>query len=180
MSVLNAGVLDMKDVMNVVIALKKPLEVLFGVDIIMQIGKKKYSCLCFQLDNQKKESMTFEDKKRKVAGKMYSIFLTVLKLNYAFTVCLSLICYTQLIKPESTFFISSQRTAYIKCYYGVHLQENDNQQTSPCWMIPYRCGIVILTSTTAFYFPNEHITAYDEVCFLNDQDEFGSSWRGNL
>ena len=28
-SVLNAGVLDMKDVMNVVLALKKPLEVLF-------------------------------------------------------------------------------------------------------------------------------------------------------
>lgn len=32
-------------------------------------------------------------------------------------------------------------------------------------MIPFRCGLAVLTSTAAFYFPNEAITAYVLIVF---------------
>lgn len=51
-----------------------------------KVGKRKLSSLCLSLDNQKVLKLMFEDKKRQVSGKQYSIFLTVLKLKYPFTV----------------------------------------------------------------------------------------------
>ncbi|KAK8801326.1 hypothetical protein WA171_004472 [Blastocystis sp. BT1] len=128
-NVISIGALDVKEVMNVVISLKTPLE----------IGKRHFDSLCLSLDNHTSKKIFFEDKKRQISGKAYSIFLTVLKLKFPFT----------LIKPELTFFISSQRTAFIKCYHG----------TSPCYLIPFRSGLVVLTSTIVHYLPNESITA---------------------
>ncbi|KAK8796799.1 hypothetical protein WA588_000925, partial [Blastocystis sp. NMH] len=128
-SVISIGSLDVKTVTNVVLALKMPLAV----------GKRKLSSLCLSLDNQKVFKVLFEDKKRQVSGKQYSIFLTVLKLKHPFT----------LVKPEPTFFVSSQRLAFIRCYQG----------TNPCWLVPCRPGLIVLTSSSVHYIPNEEITA---------------------
>ena len=68
--------LDVKNVANVVIALKKPIE----------MGKRRLDCICLPLDNHTDRKMMFEDKKRQVNGKAYSIFLTILKLKFPFTV----------------------------------------------------------------------------------------------
>ena len=78
--VMNIGALDVKSVANVVIALKKPIE----------IGKRRLDCICLLLDNHTDRKMLFEDKKRQVNGKAYSIFLTILKLKFPFTVILPL------------------------------------------------------------------------------------------
>lgn len=77
---MNIGTLDVKNVTNVVVALKKPIE----------IGKRRHDCICLPLDNHTDRKMMFEDKRRQVNGKVYSIFLTVLKLKYQFTVTLLL------------------------------------------------------------------------------------------
>lgn len=76
--VMNIGTLDVKSVANVVIALKKPIE----------MGKRRLDCICLPLDNHTDRKMLFEDKKRQVNGKAYSIFLTILKLKFPFTVIL--------------------------------------------------------------------------------------------
>lgn len=74
--VINIGALDVKNVANVVVSLKMPIK----------IGKKRIDSICLPLDNHTDRKMMFEDKKRQVAGKAYSIFLTILKLKFAYTV----------------------------------------------------------------------------------------------
>lgn len=129
LSILSIGSLEMKNVINLVIALKAPLV----------MGKRKIDCVCLSLDSVTPKETYFTDKKRKVSGKDYSIFVTILKTKFSFT----------LIKPDSMFFISSERTAYVKCYHG----------TSPCWLVPCRPGLVIVTSSNVHYVPHKDVIA---------------------
>ncbi|CBK19557.2 uncharacterized protein [Blastocystis hominis] len=119
----------MKQVSNTVVALKSPLI----------LGKRKLDCVCLTLDTSTPKETYFTDKKRKIKGKDYSIFITILKTKFTFSV----------IKPDSSFFISNSRTSFVKCYHG----------TSPSYLVPCRPGLVIATSSNVHYIPHEDVIA---------------------
>ena len=77
-NIINIGSLEMKQVSNTVVALKSPLI----------LGKRKLDCVCLTLDTSTPKETYFTDKKRKIKGKDYSIFITILKTKFTFSVCL--------------------------------------------------------------------------------------------
>ena len=54
----------------------------------MKIGKRKIDCLCLPLDiSQLREfDFTHQGKASHIKGKLFSIFLTILKLKHTYTV----------------------------------------------------------------------------------------------